>query len=62
MISGRVFHICLPKVTRLFLPYLVVLCLLPIRLFGQTLGLTLEVKIYFIKERLRGKGAAQLLL
>ena len=50
MLSGRVFHICGPKVVRLLVPYLVVLCLLTIRLFGRTLGLTLEVKISFIKE------------
>ena len=50
MFSGRVFHVCEPKVVRLFVPYLVVLCLLTIRLFGQTFGLTLEVKISFIKE------------
>ena len=50
MFSGRVFHVCEPKVVRLFVPYLVVLCLLTIRLFGRTLGLTLEIKISFIKE------------
>ena len=50
MFSCRVFHICIPKVVRLFVPYLVILCLLTIRLFGRTLGLTLEVKMFFIKE------------
>ena len=49
-IFGRVFHICVPKVANLFVPYLVVLCLFTIRLFSQTLGLTLKVKISFISE------------
>ena len=48
MFSGTVFHICGPKVVRLFDPYLVALCLLTIRLFGQTLELTLQVKISFV--------------
>ena len=53
MFSGRVFHVCVTIVVKLFVPYLVAICLLTIGLFGQTLKLTLQVKISFIKERFK---------
>ena len=50
MFFVRVFHVCVITVVRLFVPYLLAICFLTIGLFGQTLKLTLEVEIFFIKE------------
>ena len=49
MFTGKVFHIYRPKVVRVFVPYLVVLCLLTIRLFGQILGIKFRGKNIFHK-------------
>ena len=53
MFSSGVFHVCITTVVKLFVQYLVAICLLTIGLFGQTLELTLQVKLSFIKERFK---------